>query len=214
MDIHFKKILTFFLFVLSICICVVFTSCSDTMVEMPALYPRIIYSYESENASPDIVLSIFSEVSSDAVRLSSMTVQHNSSGLSWFVKPVTVLEDTKGKIYAGSDALKMPENEKFPEGLYTIIFRDYAGNTNLSSFKLEDTFLDHQPERAVSNKKFIVYDKNGKVIYISADKNETSDNAEKLSQKYSDADTIREYISDMRKKAVYILPEEKAGKEK
>ncbi len=211
MDIQFKKIISLFFAAVSICICVIFTSCSDTMVELPTLYPRIIYSYSNETDDPDAVLSVFSEVSSDAVRLSSMTVQHNASGLSWFVKPVNVIQDSKKKQYAGSSNLKMPENQEFPEGIYTIIFRDYAGNTSVSTFNLEKTKRESIPERADTHKKYIVYDKNGSVLYISADSNDTSDTIERLSSKYQDAETMREYISDIRKKAVYILPEEPAG---
>lgn len=212
MDIQFKKIISLFFAALSICICVICTSCSDTMVDMPVLYPRIIYSYSNENDVPEAVLSVFSEVSSEAERLSSMTVRHNASGLSWNVQPVNVLNDAKGKLYAGTNNLRMPEGENFPEGLYTIIFRDYAGNTNVSTFTLEKTYLEHMPDRPESHKKYIVYDKNKNVLYISADSNDTSDTINKLSSKYPKASTMREYISDIRKKAVYVLPEEEAGR--
>lgn len=178
------------------------------MVELPTLYPKIIYSYEFEDATPDSVLSIYSEVTSDAVRLSSMTVQHAASGLSWYIKPVDILKDSKGRQYAGCGSLKMPEGEAFPEGLYTIIFKDYAGNTSISTFSLENSTLEHMPERAVNNQKYIVYNQEKDVLYISSDTSETSDSIEKLSTKYPKAETIREYISDIRKKAVYILPEE------
>lgn len=211
MDIQFKKIISLFFAAVSICICVIFTSCSDTMVELPTLYPRVIYSYSSEEKVPDAVLSVFSEVSSEAVRLSSMTVQHNASGLSWFVQPVSVVQDSKKKQYAGSANLKMPDGQEFPEGIYTIIFRDYAGNTNVSTFTLEKTMRDTIPERPESHKKYIVYDKEGCILYISSDTNDTSDTIDRLSRKYNDAYSMREYISDIRKKAVYILPSEPAG---
>lgn len=214
MDIRFKRILTLFFATLSICMCVIFTSCSDTMVELPVLYSRIIYSYESDGADPDVTLSVFSEVSSEAVRLRSMTVQHNDSGLSWFVDPVDVIQDSKKKNYAGSGNLKMPEGQQFPEGLYTVIYRDYAGNTSVSTFSLSNTEVGNMPSRATANRKYIVYDKNGEILYVSNDSKDTDDSIEKLSSKYSKAKTMREYITDSRKKAVYILPKEAAGKKK
>lgn len=208
MDIHYKKIISLFFAALSICVCVICTSCSDTMVELPTLYPKIIYSYDNSETAPDSVLSIYSEVKNDAVRLSSMTVEHADSGLSWYIKPVTVLSDAKGRQYAGSSNLKMPEGENFPEGLYTIIYKDYAGNTKISTFTLENTVLERMPDKAEGNGKYIVYNETKDVLYISSDTTESSDTIEKLSSKYPDAETIREYISDIRKKAVYILPEE------
>lgn len=208
MDIQLKKIISLIFAAVSICICVVCTSCSDTMVELPVLYPKIIYSYENDEAEPDSVLSIYSQVKEDAVRLSSMTVEHADSGLSWYVEPVNVLSDSKGTQYAGSSNLKMPEGQHFPEGLYTIIYKDYAGNTEISTFSLEKTALEQMPESTGTNRKYIVYNRTKDVLYISSDTPETSDSIEKLSSKYQDAETIREYISDIRKKAVYILPEQ------
>lgn len=208
MDIQYKKIISLFFAALSICVCVVCTSCSDTMVELPTLYPKIIYTYDYPDCKPEAVLSVYSEVTSDAVRLSSMKVEHAASGLSWNVKPVTVLSDAKGKQYAGSSNLKMPEGKAFPEGLYTIIYRDYAGNTKTSTFTLENTMLENMPANAEINGKYIVYNQTKDVLYISSDTVESKDSIEKLSSKYPDAETVREYISDIRKKAVYILPEE------
>lgn len=212
MDIQFKKIISLFFAAVSICICVICTSCSDTMVEMPVMYPKIIYSYSAKEAAPDAVLSIYSQVTDEAVRLSSMTVQHNASGLSWYVKPLSVMKDSRGTDYAGCSSLKMPEGEKFPTGLYTIIFKDYAGNTEIQTFTLEDTYLERMPEKAEYNRKFIVYDKSENVLYISADDAETSDTVESLSSRYPKGESVREYISDIRKKAVYILPEESLRK--
>lgn len=208
MDIQYKKIISLFFAAVSICVCVICTSCSDTMVELPTLYPKIIYSYDNSESEPDSVLSIYSEVTSDAVRLSSMTVENAGSGLSWYVDPVTVLSDAKGRQYAGSSNLKMPEGEHFPEGLYTITYKDYAGNTKLATFSLENTVLENMPERNTGNCKYIVYNQTKDVLYITSDTSDSSDTIEKLSNKYPDAQTIREYISDIRKKAVYILPEE------
>lgn len=206
MDIQYRKIISLILAALSICICVICTSCSDTMVELPVLYPKVIYSYDSDTTEPDFVLSIYSQVKSDAVRLSSMTVQHGESGLSWYIQPVSIMTDSKGVQYAGSSNLKMPEGQHFPEGLYTIIYKDYTGNTEVSTFTLENTVLEQMPESAGVHAKFIVYNNRQDVLYISSDTNDVSDTMENLSARFADADIIREYISDIRKKAVYILP--------
>lgn len=208
MDIQFKKILSLFFAALSICICVICTSCSDIMPELQITYPRVVYLYNSEDTEPDAVLSVFSEVHSEAVRLSSMTVQHKASGLCWYVKPVDILKGVDKKEYAGCCNLKMPEGEQFPEGVYTIIFTDYAGNTSISNFTLDDSVLEKMPDKATVNKKFIVFDEDRSVLYITADSNDSSDTVEQLSKKYPEGQTVREYISDVRKKAVYVLPEE------
>lgn len=214
MDIQYKKIISLFFAALSICICVICTSCSDTNVDLPTLYPRIIYLYPNDKDTPEVFLSVYSEVSSDAERLSSLKVQHAESGLSWQIQPVQILKDSKGKTYAGSNSIKMPENEAFPEGIYTVIFTDYAGNTSVSTFTLGKTALEKMPSASEKNKKYIVYDKNGNVLYISSDSNNTSDTVKALSSKYPKAKTVREYVSDIKKKAVYILPEESTGKNK
>lgn len=208
MDVQFKKIISLFFAVLSICVCVICTSCSDMMPELTVVYPKIIYSYEQADATPDAVLSVYAEVGTDAARYSSMTVQHGASHLLWEIKPVTVLSDGRGKQYAGYSSMKMPEGEQFPDGLYTIILKDYAGNTVISNFTLEQGILEKMPEKASVNRKYIVFDSERTVIYVSADRNDTSDSPEELSIRFPKAEYLREYISDLSRKTVCILPEE------
>jgi len=79
----------------------------------------------------------------------SIALTEDDSGLSWTVGPESAMVTMKGKDrWIGTNAIAWAGDGSFPEGSYSIVFTDLAGNESLKTFELaRPSFPETAPVR-------------------------------------------------------------------
>ena len=183
-------------------------SCSDAPVRISNVYPQLVYDYASKNASPEVKLSVFAEISSDSNRMQSMTVKNTTNNMAWTVEPVDIVTDVSAKkTYAGYSALCMPETLSFEKAVYQVIYEDLSGKITDALFSLSPADADAYGQNAVksSEKQYLVVGSDGKVLYTGAYK-DTLSSIENIKNSYPGALYYREYVMNVELNAIYLMP--------
>jgi len=194
-------------FSLALSIFLSFVSCSDVSVSIYNVYPQLIYSYESKNASPAVCLSVFAEVN-EGERIQSMTVKNTKTGMVWTVEPVDLLKDESlMKSFVGYSSLCMPGGLSFDDAVYQIVYEDKAGRTTDSLFTLKAVEAGNYGKAALSSRdvKYLLVGKKGNVLY-SGPYDEFFLSTESLLQSYPDALYYREFVLNTELNSIYLLP--------
>ncbi|MCR4939375.1 MAG: hypothetical protein K5930_04610 [Treponemataceae bacterium] len=182
-------------------------SCSDVSMSIYAVYPQLVYNYESKNTDPSVSLSVFAEVT-EAGKIQSMTVKNTSSGMIWSVDSVdVVMNESQQKTFAGCPSLRMPGSLDFEDAVYQVIYEDKAGKTKDALFTLKAEEAEVFGKSVVGNQniQYLVLGIDGKVLYTGP-KNDDFTSLEKVRQKYPDALYYREYVLNPELNAIYLMP--------
>ena len=200
-----KKTASFLL--ISIIIIFSVLSCSDATVGIAAVYPQLVYNYESKTASPTVSLSVYSEVF-QGERIQSMTVRNTTSGMSWKVEPVDILnDDTLTRTFVGCSSLAMPGTLSFDNAVYQVIYEDFAGRTTDALFSLKAQEAGSWGNSAVTgpNVQYLLVNTNGNILYTGP-YIDCFSSVESVLRDFPDAKYYREFVLNNELNAIYLLP--------
>lgn len=205
----FRNFFTVFLSVFSLCM---FFSCSQVNPDVTTVNYSVIYDYPDTDSFPEIRLGLFADLQSDAHRAETITAVCKSNGYRWEVSNPLKIENSKKK-YAGYTNFVMPENELFPSGSYTLIYRDASGKENTIDFSLvyDRDFSELKVPDAIPLLEkqgtcyFAVYDGNGILTAYAMRESEDQD-AEYIWRRYPGAQTMRPVWTTSGGNTMCILP--------
>lgn len=134
MGIHFRAISR----IISLCIVIFLVSCAQSG---PVIHTSTVKLLRVQEESGEFVerLSVFVLFEDDdgIEDFASITVRHDDTGLFWLLEADDTVVRLRGSDrWNGSSELAPPPGSVFPEGDYTIIAQDLAGNEALQTFSL------------------------------------------------------------------------------
>ena len=112
-----------------------FFSCSDSEADVVSATASAVFDFYDAENPPSQRLAVFFQVSNEVQRTESFVVSHADSGYSWNVAKPGIFTGMN-KSYAYSVNLNAPEGESIPNGLYSVIYQDAAGNEDTITFSV------------------------------------------------------------------------------
>lgn len=113
------------------------TSCSDSLPNGHEVTSKIIFDYENTREKPICKLSFFIRMISDVRRIEYINLFHSESEQRWIIQ-YPMITKFNNDFYAGyTNCQASYQNEnKIPEGQYSVLYIDSKGEQFFSSFNL------------------------------------------------------------------------------
>lgn len=155
-------------------------SCADDAAVARGAEAVTVFTYNSEDSTPQVRLVVFSEVASDVRRAKSIELTSIDSQYDWtLAKPLIMSGESGGgeKMWAGGVSFVMPSGESFSSGVYEVKYTDANGNEAVSEvivdggediYALNAVEVDKGEADAVKN--VAVYDEKGTLLYYGEEK--------------------------------------------
>lgn len=207
---RFNKILAGFIVLITIFFSV---ACSQSTPELRNTNYSIIFDYTKPGEAPEVRLSVFVESEGDVRRSERMCITSNEAGYIWDFDDIKKIEINDIQ-YAGSTNLVVPENEKLPNGSYTVKYitadekevelnftiRYDEDFYNLKEADVEKKMLDRRAVRKIS-----IYDKNDIMLYYGIRSNELRTTRD-IWNMYRDAEYYQDIWCLAGNTIMFILP--------
>ena len=191
-----------------------FFSCSETEADVVSASVSTVFDFADNESNPSVRLAVFLQVTNEVQRTESFTISNESSGYSWTVAKPGIFSGLN-KNYAYSANLKAPEGAEIPIGLYSVTYKDAAGNQDEIKFSVHynKDLLTAKSENCRellpnANENVAVYDDSGELLYMGRAKKTWTTNAAILKD-YKLADSKRICYVTGGNSVVCMMPLEK-----
>lgn len=195
-----------------------FFSCSDNSPDVASLSAMTVIEFKDGSSLPSMRLSLFAQTLSDIQRAKSLKVVSNQTGLSWYCSDIIKFRENNKKNWAGSTKLIPLEGSLIPEGSYSVIYTDSAGEKWEGSFnvKYSAEYMDKKSSdfpdciKTSKSERIAVYSSEGKLIYFGEKKKSWTD-ISKIKNDIQSAFSFRVCYYVSAENLMIIMPEEKAS---
>lgn len=147
-------------------------SCSESEADVVSASGTAVFDFADSESAPSMRLAVFLQVTNEVQRTESFTVSHAESGYSWTVAKPGIFTGMN-KSYAYSANLTAPEGKAIPEGAYSAIYYDAAGNQDEAPFSLsyKKELLDARSENCKellpgATENIAIYDDAGELLFM------------------------------------------------
>ena len=161
----------------------------------------------SDEQSPAVVsLSVFIQSDSEVRKIDSLTLTNVNSSLSWTSRTIELLQGKNNKFWAGYSNFKAVQGTFFPQGRYTVLIEDKAGNESESSFILNipeeikkgnlksiRAYLSGNSVQFLKN--IAIYDGENNLLFLGEENENFS----------TDEQFIKKYPEGVKKRPVYLI---------
>jgi len=181
-------------------------SCSDSVPKINSVNQSVIMDFSDEQSPAVVSLSVFIQSDSEVRKIDSLTLTNVNSSLSWTSRTIELLQGKNNKFWAGYSNFKAVQGTFFPQGRYTVLIEDKAGNESESSFILnipeEIKKGDLKSIRAYLSGNSVQFLKN---IAIYDDENNLLFLGEENENFSTDEQFIKKYPEGVKKRPVYLV---------
>ncbi len=153
-------------------------SCSDSSAEIISATGTVVFDYKDSESKPDVYLSVYLQTESEAQRANFVKVYSPDKKYSWNIAEPVIFSGNN-KSYAGYSVLRFLDGKELPCGVYSVEYRDAAGEQSKSTFS-----ISYNSELLLSNSKnakeksglkltenVILYDKDFNMLFFGNMKN-------------------------------------------
>ncbi len=181
-------------------------SCSDSVPKINSVNQSVIMDFSDEQSPAVVSLSVFIQSDSEVRKIDSLTLTNVNSSLSWTSRTIELLQGKNNKFWAGYSNFKAVQGNFFPQGRYTVLIEDKAGNESESSFILnipeEIKKGDLKSIRAYLSgnsvqflKNIAIYDGENNLLFLGEENENFS----------TDEQFIKKYPEGVKKRPVYLV---------
>lgn len=181
-------------------------SCSDSVPKINSVNQSVIMDFSDEQSPAVVSLSVFIQSDSEVRKIDSLTLTNVNSSLSWTSRTIELLQGKNNKFWAGYSNFKAVQGTFFPQGRYTVLIEDKAGNESESSFILnipeEIKKGDLKSIRAYLSgnsvqflKNIAIYDGENNLLFLGEENENFS----------TDEQFIKKYPEGVKKRPVYLV---------
>ncbi len=181
-------------------------SCSDSVPKINNVNQSVIMDFSDEQAPAVVSLSVFIQSDSEVRKIDSLTLTNVNSSLSWTSRTIELLQGKNNKFWAGYSNFKAVQGTFFPQGRYTVLIEDKAGNESESSFILNipeeikkgnlksiRAYLSGNSVQFLKN--IAIYDGENNLLFLGEENENFS----------TDEQFIKKYPEGVKKRPVYLI---------
>ncbi len=181
-------------------------SCSDSVPKINNVNQSVIMDFSDEQSPAVVSLSVFIQSDSEVRKIDSLTLTNVNSSLSWTSRTIELLQGKNNKFWAGYSNFKAVQGTFFPQGRYTVLIEDKAGNESESSFILNipeeikkgnlksiRAYLSGNSVQFLKN--IAIYDGENNLLFLGEENENFS----------TDEQFIKKYPEGVKKRPVYLV---------
>lgn len=181
-------------------------SCSDSVPKINSVNQSVIMDFSDEQSPAVVSLSVFIQSDSEVRKIDSLTLTNVNSSLSWTSRTIELLQGKNNKFWAGYSNFKAVQGTFFPQGRYTVLIEDKAGNESESSFILNipeeikkgelksiRAYLSGNSVQFLKN--IAIYDGENNLLFLGEENENFS----------TDEQFIKKYPEGVKKRPVYLI---------
>lgn len=181
-------------------------SCSDSVPKINNVNQSVIMDFSDEQSPAVVSLSVFIQSDSEVRKIDSLTLTNVNSSLSWTSRTIELLQGKNNKFWAGYSNFKAVQGTFFPQGRYTVLIEDKAGNESESSFILNipdeikkgnlksiRAYLSGNSVQFLKN--IAIYDGENNLLFLGEENENFS----------TDEQFIKKYPEGVKKRPVYLI---------
>ncbi len=181
-------------------------SCSDSVPKINSVNQSVIMDFSDEQSPAVVSLSVFIQSDSEVRKIDSLTLTNVNSSLSWTSRTIELLQGKNNKFWAGYSNFKAVQGTFFPQGRYTVLIEDKAGNESESSFILNipeeikkgnlksiRAYLSGNSVQFLKN--IAIYDGENNLLFLGEENENFS----------TDEQFIKKYPEGVKKRPVYLV---------
>lgn len=181
-------------------------SCSDSVPKINGVNQSVIMDFSDEQSPAVVSLSVFIQSDSEVRKIDSLTLTNVNSSLSWTSRTIELLQGKNNKFWAGYSNFKAVQGTFFPQGRYTVLIEDKAGNESESSFILNipeeikkgnlksiRAYLSGNSVQFLKN--IAIYDGENNLLFLGEENENFS----------TDEQFIKKYPESVKKRPVYLI---------
>lgn len=194
----------------------IFSSCTNNVIQSSDAKLSIIFDYASYDELPRARLSVFVEAVSNPNRMESISLSCDKKEYVWESDNLVRAQNNEVK-YCGLTNLVMPENEKIPAGEYSITYiqsdnekKEMKASLNYDSgfYDIKAADVGNLMQRYMGARMLTVYGEDNKILYYGPRSSQYSD-ARGIWNEYREAQEFQESWVSSAGNIICNLPVEK-----